>query len=149
MKTAFRGSLIVTAAILAVVLIAPIAFAQTPAAAQAQAYRAPRTADGRPNLNGIWQGLNEANWDLMPHPANFGRVVALGAEDAVPPGIGWVEGGENDATIDTSYMSQEDHIRPGGILALQWNGKKWDLTVMDGDGEGDREMPEGDSRPLL
>ena len=37
MKTAFRGSLIVTAAILAVVLIAPIAFAQTPAAAQAQA----------------------------------------------------------------------------------------------------------------
>src|SRR5205823_9831575 len=64
------------------------------APAQAQAYRAPRTVDGRPNLNGIWQALNEANWDLLPHAANFGRVVALGAEDAMPPGIGWVEGGE-------------------------------------------------------
>src|SRR5213592_4993465 len=68
--------------------------AQAPAAGQAQGYRAPRTADGRPNLNGIWQAVNEANWDLLPHSANFGRVVALGAEDAVPPGIGWVEGGE-------------------------------------------------------
>src|SRR5213595_3129960 len=68
--------------------------AQAPATGQAQGYRAPRTADGRPNLNGIWQAINEANWDLQPHAANFGRVVALGAEDAMPPGIGWVEGGE-------------------------------------------------------
>src|SRR5436190_3776150 len=84
----------------AVMILVVLAFtlttlkAQTPAPAQAQGYRAPRAADGRPNLNGIWQGMNEANWDLLPHAANFGRVVALGAEDAVPPGIGWVEGGE-------------------------------------------------------
>ncbi len=48
--------------------------AQAPATGQAQGYRAPRTADGRPNLNGIWQAINEANWDLQPHAANFGRV---------------------------------------------------------------------------
>jgi hypothetical protein len=62
--------------------------------AAAPAYRAPRTADGKPNLNGIWQSMNEANWDIQPHAANFGRVVALGAVDAVPPGLGIVDGGE-------------------------------------------------------
>jgi len=39
-------------------------------------------------LNGVWQALNEANWDLEAHAAGFGRVVALGAADAIPPG--WV-----------------------------------------------------------
>jgi hypothetical protein len=34
------------------------------AADRAPAYRAPRTADGKPNLNGIWQSLNTANWDI-------------------------------------------------------------------------------------
>jgi hypothetical protein len=70
--------------------------AQAPAAGgqAAPAYRAPRTADKRPNLNGIWQAMNEANWDIQPHAAGFGRVVALGAVDAVPPGMGIVEGGE-------------------------------------------------------
>ena len=41
-----------------------LVLAATLAAAQAPAYRAPRTADGRPNLNGIWQALNTAHWDL-------------------------------------------------------------------------------------
>jgi len=64
-----------------------------PVAGQAPAYRAPRTPDGRPNLNGIWQALNEANWDIEGHSAAPGRVLALGAEDAVVPGLGIVEGG--------------------------------------------------------
>jgi hypothetical protein len=34
----------------------------TPAFTQARTYRAPRTADGKPNLNGTWQALNTANW---------------------------------------------------------------------------------------
>ncbi len=63
------------------------------AAAQTPTYRAPRTADGKPNLNGIWQALNEANWDVEGHSASRGRVLALGAEDAVVPGLGIVEGG--------------------------------------------------------
>ena len=62
-------------------------------AASASGYRAPRAADGKPNLNGIWQAFNDANWDIEPHAAGFGRVVALGAVDAVPPGLGVVEGG--------------------------------------------------------
>jgi hypothetical protein len=60
----------------------------------AEAYKAPRTADGRPNLNGIWQALNTANWDIQTHAARSGQVVTLGAIGAVPPGLGVVEGDE-------------------------------------------------------
>ena len=69
--------------------------AATPAAAQqAPAYRAPRTPDGKPNLNGVWQALNEANWDIETHgagPSPFPTL--LGALFAEPPGLGVVEGG--------------------------------------------------------
>jgi hypothetical protein len=61
--------------------------------AQAPAYRAPRTKDGKPNLNGIWQGVNEANWDIEGHSAAPGPFWQLGAEFSVPPGLGIVEGG--------------------------------------------------------
>ncbi len=61
---------------------------------QAPAYRAPRTADGKPNLTGIWQVMNTANWDIQAHAAKAGPVVALGAAFAVLPGPGVVEGDE-------------------------------------------------------
>ena len=64
------------------------------ATAQAPAYRAPRTGDGKPNLNGIWQALNEANWDLQGHTAAQGPVAALGAAFSMPPSLGVVEGDE-------------------------------------------------------
>src|SRR6185437_15238879 len=81
-----RGALTVGA--LAIMILAGL-----PAWGQA-AYRPARMADGHPNLNGIWQAMNTANWDLRGHAAAMGRVVALGAEDAMPPGIGVVEGDE-------------------------------------------------------
>jgi len=74
----------------------------------AQTYRAPRAPDHKPDLNGIWQALSEANYDIEAHmarsamqlsPGPFGPVpakpvLALGAVGAVPPGMGVVEGGE-------------------------------------------------------
>lgn len=66
----------------------------TPASGQTPAYRAPRTADGRPNLNGVWQAMNTANWDLQGHTAAAGPVSALGAAFFVPSGAGIVEGEE-------------------------------------------------------
>ncbi len=87
MRTTFRTLTLLSAAALAVVS------AVMPVAGQAPAYRAPRTADGKPNLNGIWQAISEADWDIEGHSAAPGRVLALGAEDAVVPGLGIVEGG--------------------------------------------------------
>ena len=61
--------------------------------AQAPAYRAPRAPDGRPNLNGIWQAINTAHWDVEAHSAAPSPVLELGAAGAIPAGLGVVEGG--------------------------------------------------------
>jgi hypothetical protein len=53
-----------------------------------------RLPDGKPNLSGIWQAMNTANWDLEEHPSRQGLVLALGAVGAEPGGPGVVEGGE-------------------------------------------------------
>ncbi len=80
----------------------------TPLSGQAPAaYRAPRSSDGHPDLNGIWQANTEANFDLEAHmarpalalragpygPVPAAAVLALGAVGSVPPGMGVVEGG--------------------------------------------------------
>jgi len=65
-----------------------------PSPAQAPAYKAPKTKDGKPDLNGIWQAMNEANWDIRPHAASQGPVFSLGAAYSAPAGLGVVEGGE-------------------------------------------------------
>jgi hypothetical protein len=65
---------------------------QTPAQTPAAPYRAPRTGDGRPDLNGIWQALDGPNWNIEAHAADFGTVPQLGAINAVPPGPGVVDG---------------------------------------------------------
>src|SRR4051794_22687813 len=69
-------------------------FSWIPISSHAQDFRPRRTVDGAPDLNGIWQALNSANWDLQAHPARPGPVVTLGAVGAVPAGMGVVEGNE-------------------------------------------------------
>jgi hypothetical protein len=65
-----------------------------PSPAQAPAYKAPKTKDGKADLNGIWQAMNEANWDIRPHAASQGPVFSLGAAYSTPAGLGVVEGGD-------------------------------------------------------
>jgi hypothetical protein len=98
-------------AMVGMVALAPAARAETPAKpkAAAPAYRAPRGPDGKhPDLNGVWQVMNSAGWNIEPHAASAAlqmrpgpfvpvpakAVVALGAVGSVPAGLGVVEGGE-------------------------------------------------------
>jgi hypothetical protein len=90
MTNKLRGALL---AVGAAAVGAIVAMAGTRSAAQSSGYIAPRTADGKPDLNGIWQAVNTANWDLQDHPAQ-GGLPQMGAIGAIPPGQGVVEGNE-------------------------------------------------------
>jgi len=59
----------------------------------AQANRAGRAADGHADLNGIWEALNTANWDIEDHSPAAGPLWETGAIGAEPAGQGVVEGG--------------------------------------------------------
>ena len=71
----------------AAVLISPVALAQP-------ITKMPRSADGHPDFSGTWQSLNTAHWNLEPHESAYPVLDALGAQFAVPPGLGVVEGGK-------------------------------------------------------
>ncbi len=64
-----------------------------PGAAFGQEDSIPRLWDGRPDLNGVWQAIGTAHWNLEDHPAGPGHPE-LGAIGAIPPGQGVVVGGE-------------------------------------------------------
>jgi len=72
------------------------------------AYKAPHGPDGHPDLNGIWQVMNSANYNIEPHSASAAlqmipgqfvpvpapEVVKLGAVGSIPAGLGVVDGNE-------------------------------------------------------
>jgi hypothetical protein len=82
------------------VLVVSLAFVsisgqqRTTSPAGATTYRAPRL-DGHPDLNGIWQAMVTANWNLQDHDAQAGlHPEIMGAYGAEPAGQSVVEGGE-------------------------------------------------------
>src|SRR6185503_11918798 len=97
-----------TIALAAAALTTTLVVNSTTAVGQAPAaYRAPRASDGHPDLNGIWQAMNTANYDLEAHvaraamalrPGPYGPlpaapVLAMGAIGSVPGGLGVIDGG--------------------------------------------------------
>src|SRR5882762_4559083 len=58
----------------------------------ARGYTPPRTDFGQPDLQGIWQVMNTAAWDIQDHPAQF--FPGLPARFGTPAGQGVVEGNE-------------------------------------------------------
>jgi hypothetical protein len=104
------------------VIAGAVLAAALPLAGQSAAYRAPRADGGKPDLNGIWQALNEANYDLEGHnarpalalrPGPYGPVpaapvLALGAVGAVPPSLGVVVGGEIPYKPEALKQKQEN-----------------------------------------
>ena len=75
MKKWFLGWMMAATAVLSLASV-PVA-GQAPAALR-------RTADGKPDLSGVWQVVNTAAWDLQAHPA----------QKDLPAGLGVVEGNE-------------------------------------------------------
>ncbi|MDG2276988.1 MAG: hypothetical protein P8L31_03450 [Pseudomonadales bacterium] len=90
----------------------------------ADTYKAPRGPDGvHPDLNGIWQALNTANYNIEMHTASHSmqlregpmgplpavKTLYLGAVGAVPPGLGIVVGGKIPYTPEALAIKQENH----------------------------------------
>lgn len=80
MQMRLRGAMITGIAVLGIY--------GPPLWAQATDYIAPRTADGRPDLNGVWQVLNTANYDVEAHPARPALALIPAPESADVPGLG-------------------------------------------------------------
>jgi hypothetical protein len=79
-----KSRLLGASVLLIVAVMATAAASLSWAQATAPPYKAPRTPDGQPNLQGVWQVLNTAAWDIQDHGGRIG----------VPAGQGVVEGGE-------------------------------------------------------
>jgi hypothetical protein len=76
---------------LGLLLAAALVFGQ---AGYAQERERPARIGGKPNLNGIWQAMNTAYWDLEGHSARaLEGFEQLGAIAAIPAGPSFVAGG--------------------------------------------------------
>ena len=78
--------------------------------------------NGKPDLNGLWQAVNSANYDIQAHTAKAAlqmrpgpivpipakEVLALGAVGSVPSGAGVVEGDELPYTAEGLKKKQEN-----------------------------------------
>jgi len=96
-RTGFVALVVIGAAGLAATQIR----AQAPSG-QRGGYAGPRTPDGKPDLNGIWQVLNAAHWNLEPHSA----------EEGVPAGQGVVEGGTIPYRPEALAQRKANQVNP-------------------------------------
>ena len=104
----FRGTM------MGVTAVAALAVLFLTVQAGAQNYRAPRTADGQPDLNGIWQAVGSANYDIEGHAATFSPSLETGALGAMPAGLGVVQGGE--LPYKQSALAQRQANRENQLL---------------------------------
>ncbi len=80
-------------------------------AAQAQKLDRPAIIAGHPNLNGIWQALNTAYWNLEGHsvegfPKEFGQLGAIGV---IPAGQSVLKGGGTIPYLPDALTKRNDN----------------------------------------
>ncbi|MCB1666014.1 MAG: hypothetical protein KDI28_09540 [Pseudomonadales bacterium] len=68
----------------------------------------PRTVDGKPDFNGLWQALGNHEWGIEPHNARMGPDYRWAAAGATPAGSGIVEGGHIPYTAEARAKQQEN-----------------------------------------
>ena len=66
---------------------------------QGSGYQGPRTDDGHPDLNGIWQSLNSASWNLEDH----------NAQDGIPAGLSVLVGGGKIPYTDAGLQKRQEN----------------------------------------
>jgi len=119
----------ITRSVLVAIAIAAVAVAISTFGTRTsgEAVQSARMADGHPNFNGVWQALNEANWNLQAHDARAGAVtqpgvypyeyarvpaapvLALGAAGGVPASLGVVKGdGQIPYTTEAAAKRQDN-----------------------------------------
>src|SRR5713226_7791076 len=106
MRNRLRGSTIAMATAAVVVLL----WLGARPAGQARGYRAPRlVGTANPDVNGVWQAFNTANWDIQDHSAQPGPFpTLLGVWGAQPAGQGVVEGNEIPYRPEALAKKQEN-----------------------------------------
>ena len=107
-----------------IVIAVFLAFGAVQSSEGSEGYVAPRGPGGEhPDLNGIWQTLNEANYDLERHmarssmqeragpygPLPAAKALYFGAVGSVPPGVGVVEGGGKIPYTAEALAIKEDN----------------------------------------
>ena len=102
-----------------------LALALPPGSGSAQDYKAPLTPDGNPDLNGIWQALGSAHWNVEGHSAESGPVVEMGAIGAIPGGLGVVQGGEipyQDWALEKRSENRKDWLKLDPVVKCYMPG---------------------------
>ena len=87
---------------------APAAQAARPAAAR------PARIAGKPNMNGIWQAMGTAYWNLEDHSASATQFWQLGAIGAIPAGQSVITDPANGVIPYTpAALKKRDELRAG------------------------------------
>jgi hypothetical protein len=114
-------SVLKTSALVAATALVTALASFSPLTGQSRTSAIPRLG-GKPDMNGIWQALNTANWDIQAHsagpalamrpgpvvPVPAAEVIAFGAVGAIPGGLGVVDGDEIPYTPEALKKKQEN-----------------------------------------
>ena len=95
-------------------IVASAFFGSAPSIAQqAGATARPARIAGHPNINGIWQAMNSANWNLEAHSATkLDEFWPLGSLAAIPAGLSVIDG-DGKIPYKPDAIAQRDENRAG------------------------------------